>query len=72
MRALWAHAERLGALPALIIRGMKDTAFRPHQLARWETRLPRAAVVRLPAAAHWPHDEAPGEVVEAIRGFLGA
>jgi haloalkane dehalogenase len=70
--SLWARAERLGALPALIIWGMKDTAFRPHQLARWETRLPRAAVVRLPAAGHWPHEEAPREVVEAIRGFLGA
>jgi haloalkane dehalogenase len=68
--SLWARAERLAALPSLIIWGMKDTAFRPHHLARWQRLLPRADVVRLPAAGHWPHEEAPGEVIQAIRGFI--
>jgi pimeloyl-ACP methyl ester carboxylesterase len=49
---------------------MKDTAFRPHHLARWQRLLPRADVVRVPAVGHWPHEEAPGEVVQAIREFL--
>jgi haloalkane dehalogenase len=70
--SLWAHAERLAGVPALIIWGMKDSAFRPHQLTRWETLLPRATVVRLPAAGHWPHEEGPDEVLQAIRRFLEA
>jgi haloalkane dehalogenase len=70
--SLLARAERLRALPALIIWGMKDTAFRPSQLARWETLLPQASVVRLPAAGHWPHEEAPDDVVQTIRAFLEA
>jgi len=69
--SLWAQRQRLPALPSLIVWGMKDTAFRPHQLARWEALLPRATIVRLAAAGHWPHEEAPGEVVRAIEQFLG-
>jgi haloalkane dehalogenase len=67
---LWRRAERLRALPVLIVWGMKDTAFRAHQLARWEALLPNATVVRLPTAGHWPHEEAPAEVAAAIREFL--
>ena len=49
---------------------MKDTAFLPYQLARWEQHLPHAEVVRLPLAGHWPHEEAPDEVLAAVDAFL--
>jgi haloalkane dehalogenase len=68
--SLLAGAARLSAAPTLIIWGVKDIAFRPHQLARWQRLLPHANVVRLPAAGHWPHAEAPEEVVQALREFL--
>jgi haloalkane dehalogenase len=68
--SLLAQAERLRAVPALIIWGMKDAAFRPYQLARWQRLLPHASVVPLPAAGHWPHGEAPGEVIAAVRDFV--
>lgn len=68
--SLWRDRAKLGGLPALIIWGMKDTAFRPHQLARWREALPNARVVELPDAGHWPHEEAPDEVAEALRGFM--
>ena len=68
---LLARAERLRSLPVLIVWGMKDTAFRPHQLARWEALLPEATVVRLPDAGHWPHEEAAEAVVGAMQAFLG-
>jgi len=67
---LYAQADRLRNIPALIIWGMKDTAFQPHQLARWHSLLPAAAVCRLAAAGHWPHEEEPAAVIDAITRFL--
>jgi len=65
-------AERLGALrqmPVLIIWGTKDPAFRETQLARWIAALPHAHVVRLPVG-HWPQEEAPAAVNDALHSFL--
>jgi haloalkane dehalogenase len=69
--SLWARADRLADLPVLIVWGMKDSAFGPRQLARWRQRLPAATVVELPEAGHWPHEEQPDHVIEALRLFLG-
>jgi haloalkane dehalogenase len=68
---LWQRRDRLAALPTLIIWGMKDSAFRPAQLARWRTGLPQATVVELPGAGHWPHEEEPARVLAEVRGFIG-
>jgi haloalkane dehalogenase len=67
---LYAQADRLQNIPALIIWGMKDTAFQPHQLARWQSLLPDADVCRLDSAGHWPHEEEPAAVIDAITTFL--
>jgi haloalkane dehalogenase len=67
---LYAQADRLRNIPALIIWGMKDTAFQPHQLARWQSLLPDAEVCRLHSAGHWPHEEEPAAVIDAITTFL--
>src|SRR5262245_51688835 len=67
---LWQQRGRLAHTPALVIWGVKDSAFRPTQLARWRKALPHASVVELPDAGHWPHEEAPDAVVEALRTFL--
>ena len=67
---LWAQSERLTRYPALIVWGLKDSAFKPHQLDRWEQRLPDAEVVALPDAGHWPHEEQPDVVIAAMRKFL--
>lgn len=69
-RDLYAHAERLRAIPTKIIWGMKDSAFRPYQLERWRKLLPEATVLTLEHAGHWPHEEAPAEVAEAIASFV--
>jgi haloalkane dehalogenase len=68
--ALWQERERLRGRPALVVWGLKDTAFLPHQLDRWREALPSAEVVALPGAGHWPHEEEPERVVEAMRAFL--
>jgi haloalkane dehalogenase len=65
--------DRIGALrslPVLIVWGMKDSAFQPYQLERWQTLLPEARVARIEGAGHWPHEEEPARVIEEIRRFL--
>jgi pimeloyl-ACP methyl ester carboxylesterase len=46
---------------------MADPAFGPDYLARWREAFPRAAVTALPGVGHFPQEEAPDAVVEAIR-----
>ena len=70
--SLWSERERLRDIPSLIVWGMRDRAFRPHQLATWGTLLPDARVVELPEAGHWPHEEAPERVIEEVRAFLSS
>lgn len=55
---------------ALIVWGMKDSAFQPYQLDRWRSLVPAAEVVPIEGAGHWPHEEEPARVIEAIRRFL--
>lgn len=57
-------------VPALLLWGMKDSAFQPYQLERWHALLPHAGVVRLDASGHWPHEEEPARVVEELQRFL--
>lgn len=68
--SLLARAESLHGIPVHIIWGMRDTAFQPDQLHRWQSLLPDAIVTKLPDAGHWPHEEAPSEVAELIADFL--
>ena len=69
--ALWQRRDRLAQIPSLIVWGMKDPAFRPHQLVRWRQVLPRADVLELPVG-HWPQEESPQEVLSAMERFLAA
>lgn len=72
-RASSVLLDRLGALrkvPALIIWGMKDSAFLPYQLERWQSLLPNASVAAIAGAGHWPHEEEPALVIEEIERFL--
>jgi haloalkane dehalogenase len=65
--------DRIGALrqlPVLIVWGMKDSAFQPYQLARWQAVLPDARVARIDGAGHWPHEEEPARVIAEIQRFL--
>jgi haloalkane dehalogenase len=69
---LWQRRAALSAIPSLVVWGMKDSAFRPHQLAKWREGLPHAQVVELAGAGHWPHEEEPEAVLREVRAFLGA
>ena len=68
---LWRRRDRLLGRPTSIVWGMRDTAFPPRYLARWRELFgPAARVVELPAAGHWPHEEAPERVIAALRDLL--
>lgn len=67
--SLWRNREALAQLPMLIIWGMKDPAFKPNALDRWRQAAPHASVVELPVG-HWPQEEAPDEIVVAVREWL--
>lgn len=67
---LWERREALSELPALLLWGMRDPAFGPSALARWEEALPGARIERLEDVGHFPQEEAPREVVRALREWL--
>ncbi|MGH7679569.1 MAG: alpha/beta fold hydrolase [Gemmatimonadaceae bacterium] len=68
--SMWRERATLAGRPTLIVWGMKDSAFKPHQLARWKEALPSARVVEVPGAGHWPHEEQPEQVSQGLREFL--
>lgn len=69
-QSLLSQAGKLKPLPALIVWGMKDSAFRPHQLARWRDLLPYAKVVELPDAGHWPQEEDAEETARVMWDWI--
>lgn len=66
--SLWARRDRIASLPATILWGMRDPAFGPSYLARWRELYPEARVVELAEAGHFPQEEAPDALLEALRG----
>jgi len=69
--SLWSRRASLARLPTLLVWGVQDPAFGESALARWQEALPNAGVVRI-EAGHWPHEESPAAVSEAIRAFLSS
>jgi haloalkane dehalogenase len=69
-RGLWERRHRLAGVPLTVIWGMRDSAFQPPILDRWLATFPHARPVRIAEAGHWPHEEAPEAVVDALRRVL--
>jgi haloalkane dehalogenase len=68
--SLWQRLDRLRDVAVHIIWGMKDTAFPPSALARFQSALPHASVLRLETAGHFPHEEQPSRTVASVKDFL--
>lgn len=69
LQSLAARRRRLSGTPALIVWGMKDPAFRPRYLRRWESLFPDATVHRLPVG-HYVPEAAPMVVATLVSDFL--
>jgi haloalkane dehalogenase len=72
-RPFLAEIERgLRALrdrPALIVWPTKDVAFREPELRRWEATFPNHRTVKIEGAGHYVQEDAPEEIVAAIRDW---
>lgn len=69
---LWQRRARLAGVDVHLVWGTRDSAFPPAMLARWEQAVPHACVTRIDDAGHWPHEEAPEAVMQALRAALAA
>jgi haloalkane dehalogenase len=58
---------RVAQLPALIVWGDRDQAFRGPQRLRWERTFPNHQTVILRGASHFIQEDAPEEIVSAIK-----
>jgi pimeloyl-ACP methyl ester carboxylesterase len=67
---LWDARARLAGIPALLLWGLGDRALPPKVLARFRQAWPQARVQELAGVGHWPHEEAPEQVAQALDDFL--
>lgn len=70
--SLWQRRERLRAVDLRIVWGMKDSAFPPAMLDRWLRAFPHAQAVQIADAGHWPHEETPQRVAQALLDTVAA
>jgi haloalkane dehalogenase len=56
--------------PALIVWGDKDFAFKKPERSRFESIFPKHTTVLLQNAGHFIQEDAPGEIIEAIRKWM--
>ena len=66
--ALWQRRARLASVPVHLLWGMRDSAFPPSFLERWQRALPQARTTAFASAGHWPHEEEPEAFVRALQG----
>ena len=60
--------ETLTEKPLLLVWGMRDPAFgRGPFLKKWQAEFPEATLLRLEDAGHYIQEDAPDEIVRAIR-----
>ena len=66
---LWQRRARLASVPVHLLWGMRDSAFPPSILERWQRALPHARTTAFASAGHWPHEEEPDAFVRALQGI---
>ncbi len=67
---LWNQRLAISNKPTLFIWGMKDPVIIPSYLEKFETGFPNSIAVKLESCGHFPQEEQPEEVIEAILKFL--
>jgi haloalkane dehalogenase len=66
----WQRSDLLKNKRFLLIWGMKDEFVKENMLKRWEDKFPDHTSVKLANTGHFPQEEAPGEVIKALRNWL--
>lgn len=67
LESLWSQRDRINNIPAVLVWGMKDIAFREKELNKWIENWNNPKVIKLDGIGHYPHEEAPDEVIIALR-----
>jgi haloalkane dehalogenase len=65
--SLWQSRKKITDIPATLIWGMKDIAFREKELAVWMNELSNKTVTKLENIGHYPHEEAPARFVAEVK-----
>ena len=68
--ALWQRRARLADVDLHLVWGTRTRRFHRTMLARWQQAFPRARTTTIADAGHWPHEEAPQAVIDAMRATL--
>ena len=68
--SLWQKKGPIAIKPTLFIWGMKDPVIKSHNLEKFISGFPKAAVIRLEQSGHFPQEEQPDKVVQSILLFL--
>lgn len=67
IESLWNQRDRIVDKPVILAWGMKDIAFREHELKRWQQLFPAAEVTRFADAGHYVQEERGEEIAALIR-----
>lgn len=69
LREVEANLPKLAGKPALILAPDSDRGFSEAELGRWQSLFPTARTVKLVNVGHYIDEDAPEEIVEAIKGW---
>lgn len=72
LRSIWSQRSVFVHKPALVAWGFKDIAFRPKELERWKSELSDFELEEFLDCGHFLAEEAPEELLRAIRAFVAA
>jgi pimeloyl-ACP methyl ester carboxylesterase len=67
---LWNKRNSISDKPTLIIWGMKDSVIKPHNLDKFQNGFTNSKTVKLETSGHFPQEEQPEKVINAIFDFL--
>ena len=67
---LWNKKQSLSAKPTLFIWGMKDPVIKPPYLEKFVSGFSNSKTIKLESSGHFPQEEQPEAVAEAIRTCL--
>ena len=67
---LWNKRSSLSQIPILFVWGMKDPVLGPSYLEKFSEGFPNSKTVEIETAGHFPQEEQPMQVAEAIKLFL--
>jgi pimeloyl-ACP methyl ester carboxylesterase len=67
---LWNKRYAISDKPTLFIWGMKDSVIKPHNLEKFQSGFTNFKTVQLETTGHFPQEEQPEKVINAIFDFL--